>query len=282
MTTHVPRSERADAVGLVGRGHLTDHIASRLLDAGRRLVVLNRDQQQSRRYVARGAGEVANAFYLTSAVDTVLLDLPDVHALESVMEGPDGVLSALAPGQLVVNLGASLPSSDRRLAALVAARGGQMLDAPLIRRGEHLMVPVGGSPDAFQAARPLLELLAQRVAHVGPSGSGQLTKLLDQMLQAARTVAMAEGLSFARRVGLDSALIAELLDLPGAEPMLLGAFDGHGELRQHTRDLGYALEVAQEAGLLAPLTATTNEIYKAVAAHGESSWQEAAIIRYWE
>ena len=282
MIAHVPRPERADAVGLVGIGHLTDFVATRLLDAGRRLVLLDRDQQQTRRYVARGAGEVANAFYLTSAVDTVLLDLPDVHALESVMEGPEGVLSALAPGQLVINLGASLPSSDRRLAALVAARGGQMLDAPLIRHGEQLMAPVGGSPDAFQRAGPLLELLAQRVVHVGPSGFGQLTKLLDQMLQAARTVAMAEGISFARRVGLDSALTADLLDLRGAEPMLQGAFDGHGELRQHTRDLGYALEVAQEAGLLAPLTAMTHESYTAVAAHGESSWQEAAIIRYWE
>jgi 3-hydroxyisobutyrate dehydrogenase-like beta-hydroxyacid dehydrogenase len=282
MTAHTPGSERADAVGLVGGGYLTDHIATRLLDAGRRLVMLNRDQQQTRRYVALGASDVANAFYLTSAVDTVLLDLPDVHALVSVMEGPDGVLSALAPGQVVINLGASVPSSDRRLAALVAARGGQMLDAPLIRHGEHLIAPVGGSPDAFQSARSLLELLAQRVAYVGPSGFGQLTTLLDQMLRAARTVALAEGLSFARRVGLDSSLTADLLDLPDAEPMLQGAFDGQGELRQHTRDLGYALEVAQEAGLLAPLTAMTNEIYKAVAAHGDSSWQEAAIIRYWE
>lgn len=282
MTARRSSPERADAVGLIGRGYLTDHIATRLLDAGRRLVVLNRDQQQSRRYMARGATEVANAFYLTSAVDTVLLDLPDVHALESVLEGADGVLSALAPGQLVINLGTSVPSSDRRLAALVAARGGQMLDAPLFRRGEHLTAPVGGSADAVQRARPLLELIAERVAHVGPSGFGQLTALLDQMLQAARTVALAEGLSFARRVGLDSAVTADLLDLRDVEPMLLGAFEGHGELRQHTRDLGYALEVAQEAGLLAPLTATTNEIYKAVAAHGDSSWQEAAIIRYWE
>jgi 3-hydroxyisobutyrate dehydrogenase-like beta-hydroxyacid dehydrogenase len=106
--------------------------------------------------------------------------------------------------------------------------------------------------------------------------------LLDQMLQAARNVALAEGLSFARRVGLDTARTAELLDLDGAEDMLHGVFEGKGELRQHTRDLGYALEVAQEAGLLAPLTAMTNEIYKAVAAHGDSSWQEAAVIRYWE
>jgi len=67
-----------------------------------------------------------------------------------------------------------------------------MLDAPLIRHGEHLIAPVGGSPDAFQSARSLLELLAQRVAYVGPSGFGQLTTLLDQMLRAARTVALAE------------------------------------------------------------------------------------------
>ena len=274
--------DRADAVGLIGMGHLTDQVATSLLNAGRRLVVLNRDQHQTRSYLARGARDVANAFYLTSAVNTVLLSLPDVRAMESILESPEGVLSALAPGQLVINLGASLPSSDRRLAALVAARGGDMLDAPLARHRDGLTAVVGGSRDAFDRARPLLELLAQRVAYVGPSGFGQLTRLLDQMLQAARTVALAEGLSFARRVGLDTAVTAELLDLHGAEDMLHGNYDGHGELREHTRDLGYALEVAQEAGLLAPLTAMTNEIYKAVAAHGDSSWQEAAIIRYWE
>lgn len=282
MTANSTPVDRTDAVGLIGMGYLTDQVATSLLHAGKRLVVLNRDQHQTRSYVARGARDVANAFYLTSAVNTVLLSLPDVRALESIMESPEGVLSALAPGQLVINLGTSLPSSDRRLAALVAARGGDMLDAPLAFHHDGLTAAVGGSPDAFARARPLLELLAQRVGHVGPSGFGQLTRLLDQMLQAARTVALAEGLSFARRVGLDTALTAELLDLHGADDMLHGAFEGHGELRQHTRDLGYALEVAQEAGLLAPLTAMTNEIYKAVAAHGDSSWQEAAIIRYWE
>ncbi|MGI8914200.1 MAG: NAD(P)-dependent oxidoreductase [Chloroflexota bacterium] len=282
MTAGSPSANRADAIGLIGSGQVMDYLATRLLHAGKPLVILNRHQQQSRTLVAQGAREVANAFYLASAVDTVLLALPDVRALELTMEGPEGVLSALAPGQLVINIGTSLPSSDRRLAALVAARGGEMLDAPLAARGDRLTALVGGSPAAFARARPLLELLAERVGYVGPSGFGQLTKLLDQMLKAARTVALAEGLSFARRVGLDPALTAELLDLRGVEKMLEGNFEGQGELRQHTRDLGYALEVAQEAGLLAPLTAMTNEIFKAVAAHADSSWQETAIIRYWE
>lgn len=282
MTAGSPSANRADAIGLIGSGQVMDYLATRLLHAGKPLVILNRHQQQSRTLVAQGAREVANAFYLASAVDTVLLALPDVRALELTMEGPEGVLSALAPGQLVINIGTSLPSSDRRLAALVAARGGEMLDAPPAARGDRLTALVGGSPAAFARARPLLELLAERVGYVGPSGFGQLTKLLDQMLKAARTVALAEGLSFARRVGLDPALTAELLDLRGVEKMLEGNFEGQGELRQHTRDLGYALEVAQEAGLLAPLTAMTNEIFKAVAAHADSSWQETAIIRYWE
>jgi 3-hydroxyisobutyrate dehydrogenase len=282
MTASSDADGRADAVGLIGAGHLAEYLAARLLDAGRRLVILNRDPQQSGALVTRGARDAANAFYLTSAVDTVLLALPDVRALEVVMEGPEGVLSALAPGQLVINVGTNLPASDRRLAALVAARGGDMLDAPLVAHGGQWTAVVGGASGAFERAKPLLELFAHRVGHVGPSGFGQLTKLLDQMLQAARTAALAEGLSFARRVGLDAELTADLLELHGVADMLHGNFEGHGELRQQTRDLGYALEVAQDAGLLAPLTAMTNEIYKAVAAHGESDWQEAAVIRYWE
>jgi 2-hydroxy-3-oxopropionate reductase len=282
MTASSDADSRADAVGLVGTGHQTEYLSARLLGAGRRLVILNRDQQQSGVLVARGARDAANAFYLTSAVDTVLLTMPDVRALEVVMEGPEGVLSALAPGQLVINVGTSLPASDRRLAALVAARGGDMLDAPLVTHGDRWTAVVGGSREAYERAKPLLELFAHRVGHVGPSGFGQLTKLLDQMVQAARTAALAEGLSFARQVGLDAELTADLLELSGVAEMLHGDFEGHGELRQHTRDLGYALEVAQDAGLLAPLTAMTNEIYKAVAAHGESDWREAAVIRYWE
>jgi 2-hydroxy-3-oxopropionate reductase len=278
----VPPRERADAVGIIGLGALSEYVAYRILDAGKRLVVLNRDHQQTRSFVERGAREVTNAFYLASAVDTVLLALPDARAVDLAMTGPEGVLSALAPGQLVINLGTGLPSAERRLAALVAARGGEMLDAPLARRGERRTALVGGSPAAFQRAQPLLELLAQRVGYIGPSGSGQLTKLLDQMIQAARLAALAESLAFARRAGLDAALTADLLELAEAEQMLQGQYDGGGELRQHTRDLGYALAVAQEAGVPAPLTAITNEIFKAVAMRGESSWQEAALITYWD
>lgn len=274
--------ERADAVGIIGLGPLSEYVAQRLLAAGKRLVVVNRDHQHTLSLVERGAREVANAFYLASAVDTVLLALPEATETEQAMTGPEGVLSALGPGQLVINLGTGLPSTERRLAALVAARGGEMLDAPLARRGERRTALVGGSPTAFQRAHPLLNLLAERVGYVGPSGSGQLTKLLDQMIQAAHLAAQAETLALARRAGLDAALTADLLELAGAEEMLAGHFDGRGELRQRTRALGYALAVAQEAGLPAPLAAITNEIFKAVALHGESSWPEAALITFWD
>lgn len=273
---------RESAIGLIGSGYLSEAVGERLLNAGRLLVVLSRDQPSARPLIERGARDVSNAFYLTSAVDTVLLALPDARGVETVLESPEGVLSALAPGQTVINLGTSLPSTDRRLAALVAARGGDMLDAPLALRGEQWVAPVGGSREAFLRAQPLLGLLAQRVAYVGPSGFGQLTKIVDQLIRAAHTAALAEGLAFARRVGLDPHLAADLLDLPGARAMLGGHFDGHGELRQQTRDLGYALEVAQEIGLPAPLTAITNEIFKSVASHSDSSWQETALITYWE
>lgn len=272
---------REGAVGLIGLGRMGGRYAGRLLAAGQRLVVLDRDPAAQRSWAERGAREAATAFNLTSAVDVVLLALPDTAAVEAVLEGPDGVLAALAPGQLIVDLGTTLPATERRLAALAAARGGGLLDAPVTWRADRLTMPVGGPRAAFERAEPLLALLAERVGYVGAEGSGQLAKLVDQMVQAARTAALAEGLAFARAAGLDQAATADLLDYAGADALLRGDSAGRGDLRLQMKDLGYALEVAQRVGLPTPVTATVNELFKATAAHGDTGRGEAALMNFW-
>lgn len=272
---------REGAVGLVGLGRMGGWYARRVLAAGRRLVVLDRDPERERAWVERGARGAATAFNLTSAVDVVLLALPDSAAVEAVLEGPDGVLAALAPGQLVIDLGTTLPATDRRLAALAAARGGALLDAPAAWRGDRLTMAVGGPRAAYEQAEPLLQLLAERVGYVGPEGAGQLAKLVDQIVQAASTAALAEGLAFARGVGLDPSRTADLLELAGAETLLRGDASGHGELRLQLKDLGSALVVAQRVGLATPVTAIINEVLKATAARDDPAGSQAALSTFW-
>lgn len=272
----------AETVGLIGVGTMGSYYAGRLLTAGRGLVVLDRDRGRLAPFGERGAREAANPFNLTSAVDAVLLAVPDHRAVESVMEGAEGVLSALAPGQLVLDMSTSLPASERRLARLCAERGASYLDAPVTWRPAGLTIMVGGDRAEFERALPLLELLGRRVGYVGPSGSGQLLKLVNQLIQAVQMAGLAEGLAFAEGVGLDPRTAADLLDLRGARAMVEREFGARGQLRLHTKDLGYVLEVAQEAGLPASLTAATNELFKAVAASGDPTWRQDAVLTYWD
>jgi len=204
----------APAVGIVGLGNMGGRIASRIQAAGQSLIGYDADGERAAQRGIAAAGSLAE---LVAAVDVVLLSLPDSTVVEAVVRGEGGILSAAREGQILIDLGTSSPGSTRELAAELAARGVQMLDAGIsggaaaAEKGT-LTIMVGGDGDALERVRPLLESFSERVFHMGEVGSGHTTKLLNNFLNAVTLAATAEVMVAARIAELDLHQVLDVIN----------------------------------------------------------------------
>jgi 3-hydroxyisobutyrate dehydrogenase len=196
---------RPPATGLIGTGNMGGRIARHLISTGVPVLGYHRDEAKVVRWGMTAAASVAD---LVARCDVVLLCLPASPAVEEVVLGPDGVAAAVRPGQTVVDLTTAMPASTRRIHDALADRGVAYLDAGVsggARSAERgaLTVMVGGSAQALAGVRPLLERFCASIHHMGPSGAGHTTKLLNNFLNALSLSASAEVLVGARNAGLD-------------------------------------------------------------------------------
>jgi 3-hydroxyisobutyrate dehydrogenase-like beta-hydroxyacid dehydrogenase len=189
-------------------------MALALLRAGWRLSVLDSRPERAEPCVREGARLLHAASELADC-GVVALVVPDDAAVESVLEGPDGIpLSALRPLSVVVVHSTVLPGTARRLAEAAARHDVGLVDAPVSGGDERalagdLTVMVGGEPDVVERARPLLDCVGSQVIHVGPPGAGEAAKLANQLMLFAALAGTHEALDLARRYGVDEqALLA--------------------------------------------------------------------------
>jgi 2-hydroxy-3-oxopropionate reductase len=215
-----------ERVGFIGLGIMGKPMAGHLLDAGYPLTVHSRSAGPVDELTSRGATRANNAREVAAASDVVITMLPDTPDVETVLRE---VLDAVQPGSLVIDMSSIDPEPTRRLAAAFAERDVAMLDAP-VSGGEKgavegtLSIMVGGEPEAFARAEPILRTMGTKVVHVGPSGAGQVTKACNQLVVAATIEAVAEALLLAERSGVDPAKVREAL---------LGGFAGSKILEIH-------------------------------------------------
>jgi 3-hydroxyisobutyrate dehydrogenase-like beta-hydroxyacid dehydrogenase len=202
------------AVGIVGLGNMGGRIASRIQAGGESLIGYDADGGRAAERGIEAAGSLAE---LVAAVDVVLLSLPDSTVVEAVVRGEGGILSGCREGQILVDLGTSSPGSTRELAAELAARGVEMLDAGIsggaaaAEKGT-LTIMVGGDADALERVRPLLATFSERVFHMGAVGSGHTTKLLNNFLNAVTLAATAEVMVAARIAELDLRQVLDVIN----------------------------------------------------------------------
>jgi 3-hydroxyisobutyrate dehydrogenase len=234
-------------------------MAANLLKAGFRVTVWNRSRGPIRELVAQGAqagASPAEVAALTQAVITMVPDTPDV---ESVLFGAQGVAHGIARGGVVIDMSTISPAATEGFAAELENRGADMLDAP-VSGGDKgaiagtLAIMVGGKPGVFARCRPVLEALGKNVAHMGPHGAGQRTKLVNQVVGALHLVAMSEGLAFARAMGLDASRVLEVVSSGAAGSWMLshlgpralaGDFAPGFTIRLQRKDLRLAAEALE-------------------------------------
>ncbi len=201
-------------LGVVGLGNMGGRIAARIAAAGRTVAGYDTDASRA---PALGIDAAASVATLVESADVVLLSLPDSKVVEPVVEGPGGILAAARAGLVVVDLSTSNPSSTVRLAGVLAASGVALVDAGIsggaaaAEKGT-LTIMAGGDAEALEAVRGVLETFSTRVVHMGASGSGHTTKLLNNFLNAVTLAATAEVMVAARLAELDLHRVLEVIN----------------------------------------------------------------------
>ncbi len=247
--------------------------------------------------VLRDLSDLVTRRPLIDQVDVVVLMLPTSTAVESVLEGC-GLLTDLATGSLVIDMGSSVPASTRRLAEAAAARGIGYVDAPVsggVSRAEtgDLAIMVGGEPPWVAAARPHLDPLGATLVHVGPSGAGHAAKALNNLLSATHLTAAAEVLSVAQLAGIEPEVMLEVLnastgrsqatEVKYPRQVLTGSFASGFELDLMVKDLDIATGLAAEVTASVPVTAAATASARAASDHlGRSGADHTELVRWVE
>jgi 3-hydroxyisobutyrate dehydrogenase len=201
-------------VGFIGLGNMGGRMTRCLVRGG--VAVIGYDLVETAA-AAAGAVPASAPGDVVEATDVVLMSLPDSRAVEQVVLGDGGVLARCRPGQVVVDLSTAAPSSTRRLSTMLAERGVGYLDAGIsggaaaADRGA-LTLMVGGGAETLAQVRPVLDHFSEKVFHVGESGAGHATKLLNNFLNAVSLAATAEVMVAARKAGLDLATVLDVLN----------------------------------------------------------------------
>jgi 3-hydroxyisobutyrate dehydrogenase len=278
-----------DRLGFAGTGIMGSGMAANLIAKSHPLTVWNRTRAKAE--AIKGA-EVANTLEdLAAAVDIIMICVSDSPDVVAVVEG--GLLSGLRDGQLIVDHSTISPAVTRDLAARVAAQGVGWIDAPVSGGSEGavkgtLSTMVGGSAEDLARVRPYLESYSTTITHVGPIGSGQLVKLVNQILVVGNQMAVSEALLFARRAGLD--LEATLNAVKGGAagswmlanrgPQMIADDWRPGftiDLQQ--KDLRLVLDAADDHGTPLPATSLIFQLYRALQASGHGQEGNHALIK---
>jgi 3-hydroxyisobutyrate dehydrogenase len=197
-----------ERIGFIGIGVMGKPMAANLLHKGYSLSIVSRHPEKEASLVAQGALCAASLQELARESDVIVLMLPDTAAVGGVLFGEQGIASGMRKDTIVVDMSTISPAKTIEFAEQLAAAGCMMLDAP-VSGGESgaesgtLGIMVGGLQDVFERCRPIFETMGKTIIYTGPSGCGQKTKLVNQLVGATNLLATVEGLRVAHAAGLD-------------------------------------------------------------------------------
>lgn len=284
---------RKERIGFIGLGIMGLPMAHNLLGAGYALTVNNRGPEAEQELAARGATVAATAREVAEASDIVITMLPDSPQVEEVVLGENGVQDGLRAGGLYIDMSSVAPSTARKVAEALAAKGADALDAP-VSGGQvgaeqaTLSIMVGGSEEGFARARPIFEAVGKNIVHIGGPGAGQVTKICNQIVVALTIQAVAEAMTLARKSGVDGARVREallggfaqsrILDLHG-QRILDGNFAPGFRISLHRKDLRLALEAGREQGVPLFATAGAAELMTSMIAQGLGDLDHSGLAK---
>jgi 3-hydroxyisobutyrate dehydrogenase-like beta-hydroxyacid dehydrogenase len=283
-----------DSLAFIGMGVMGGAMAGHLAVAGHEVCVYNRSSAKAEAWAeqhdGRVAGTPAEAARGARVVFACVGNDDDVRA---VTTGRGGAFETMASGTVFVDHTTTSATLARELAQAARRRGIGFIDAP-VSGGQSgaeqgvLTVMAGGDAEAFGRARPYVETYARCVRHLGPSGAGQLVKMVNQICVAGLVQALAEGIAFAHAVGLDVEAVVDVISKGAAQSwqmdnrartMHQGRYDFGFAVDWMRKDLGIALAEAHANGVALPVTALVDGFYAEVQAMGGGRWDTSSLLR---
>ncbi|MDQ1370249.1 MAG: 2-hydroxy-3-oxopropionate reductase [Acidimicrobiaceae bacterium] len=289
----VAMKEPIGIVGFIGLGVMGAPMAANLVRAGFDVVGFNRSARPYEALVLAGGRVVDTVEEVTHEADAIITMLPDGPAVEGVLLGRSGVLASSEPDLLYVDMSTIDLATTRRVAQAAEDWGVHVLDAP-VSGGEigaieaSLSVMVGGDTEDFAAALPLFEAVGKTIAHVGPSGAGQIVKAANQLIVGGTIALVAEAIVFLETYDIDTESAIRVLSggLAGnrildrkAAGMLARDFHPGFRVDLHHKDMGILLDAARDAGVCLPVGALIGQMFTAVRAHGDGALDHTALLR---
>jgi 2-hydroxy-3-oxopropionate reductase len=279
-------------VGYIGLGLMGKSIARNILKAGFPLWVHNRSRPAVDELAAEGARIASSPAEVAAQVDVIFTNLPDTPDVLLVALGENGILAGAHPGLVFIDNSTIKPAAARQIAVVLGKAGVACLDAPVSggeigARNATLSIMVGGSVEALERVRPVLQAMGNTITHVGEAGAGQIAKAANQIMVAAQMAAMGELLIFARKAGADPQKVVEAIRGGAAQCWTLDVkpprlFAGNRQpgfkAYMQAKDLAIVLDTAREYGVPLPATAVSAQLFNAMLAMGMAEMDNSAVV----
>ncbi|MFZ3024810.1 3-hydroxyisobutyrate dehydrogenase [Pseudomonas sp.] len=285
-------------IAFIGLGHMGLPMARNLLNAGHTLSVFDLVASAVNELASQGARAASSAADAVSAAEVVISMLPASRHVEGLYLGDAGLLSAIAPGSLVLECSTIAPEAARKVHQAAAARGIALLDAPVSggtagAAAGTLTFMVGGAAATLERARPILAGMGKNIFHAGPAGAGQVAKVCNNQLLAVHMIGTAEAMALGVANGLDPATLAEIMrqssggnwslekynPWPGVMPNAPASKDYRDGFAAElmAKDLGLAQEAAQATASSTPMGALALQLYRLLLKQGQGKLDFSAV-----
>lgn len=280
-------------VAFIGLGTMGYPMAGHLSRKGHDVTVFNRTRATAEKWQSEYSGNIADSpADAAPRADIVFTCVGNDNDLREVVLGPQGIIHGLHENAVLVDHSTVSATVSREIAAALGARGASFMDAP-VSGGQQgavngqLTIMCGGDAATFSVAQPVLQAYAKAVTLIGATGSGQLAKMVNQICVAGLVQALAEGMNFAEKAGLDVQTVMDAISQGAAsswqmihrhKTMIAGEYNHGFAVDWMRKDLSICLQEAQEIGAALPVTQTVDAFYAEVQAMGGGRWDTSSLL----
>ncbi len=284
----------SETIGFIGTGIMGNPMCKRLLAAGYQLVIYDAKPEATAPLVALGAQAVGSSAAVGEHCHKVITMLPTSSIVESVVLGAGGLIEGMEPGSILIDMSSSVPTSTQKIAAALAEKGVEMIDAPVSggvtgATEGTLAIMVGGKEELYKECLPLLKVMGKNIFHIGPVSTGHTMKTVNNMMSAINTLGVCEAMVLGTKAGLDPAKIVEVcstgsggsyaLEKKGGNIILANNFKPGFTTDLMYKDLGIATTLGRELGVPLMEANLVHQVLGVVRARGMNALDYTCMVK---
>jgi 3-hydroxyisobutyrate dehydrogenase len=282
-------------IGFIGTGVMGKSMVRNLMKAGFSVSIFTRTKEKAEDLLSEGASWAHSPKELAQNCDVIISIVGTPQDVEEVYLGEEGIITNGKEGLYIIDMTTSKPSLAKKLYEEAKKKGISSLDAPVsggdigAREGK-LSIMVGGDKEAFEKMLPIFQAMGTNIVYQGPAGSGQHTKMCNQIVIASGMIGVCEALVYAEKSGLDPETVLQSIStgaagswsLSNLAPRIIkGNFEPGFFIKHFIKDMGIALEEAEKMGMDAPGLSLAKRMYEELAEKGEENSGTQALYKYW-